>query len=65
MISFLLLLGQCVCVIGLIYAALLATLKIDWLDDLPAASLESGDAGESGSETVDEAKPAARRLRVM
>ena len=41
MISVLLVLGQCICVIGLIYGALLATVSIDWADDRPADSLKA------------------------
>ena len=40
MVSILLVLGQCICVIGLIYAALLATVSIDWLEDVPADGLK-------------------------
>ena len=63
MIGFLIFLGQCLCVVGLIYAALLATVKIDWLEDLPADSLECDSPGHHDIVRAGTGKPAPRFLR--
>jgi hypothetical protein len=63
MTGFLILLGQCLCVVGLIYAALLATVRIDWLDNLPTDSLECDSPGEREIPFVETGRSARKCLR--
>ena len=63
MLGFLIFLGQCLCVVGLIYAVLLATVRIDWLEDLPADSLECDSPGNHDIVPAEAGKPAPRFLR--
>jgi hypothetical protein len=63
MIGFLILLGQCLCVVGLIYAVVLATVKIDWLENLPTDSLESDSPGNQDIASVEAARPLLRSVR--
>ncbi len=63
MISVLIFIGQCLCVVGLIYAALLATVRIDWLENLPADSLECDSPGSHDIAPAEAGKPAPRFLR--
>lgn len=68
MINVFLVLGQSICVIGLIYAALLATVSIDWLEDLPTDSLKADAVGPCDSCSACASEPdkhAANPARVL
>ncbi len=70
MIDFLFALGQFLCIIGLIYGALLAAARIDWLEDLPVESLKcdplSGRSTEAPARTaVEQRKALEKRLRAL
>ena len=63
MMEFLILFGQCLCVVGIIYAALLATVRLDWLENLPADSLECDAPGRHEITPGTAENPARRCLR--
>lgn len=70
MIDFLFALGQFICVIGLIYGALLAAGRIDWLEDLPADSfkcdpLTGHDTASPGRAAVEQSEADAKHLRAL
>ncbi len=70
MIDFLFALGQFICVAGLIYGALLATVRVDWLEDLPPDSFKRDQVGghadgDKGRAATEQSQTPETQLRAL